>query len=102
MKLIQLTYYIGIHEEVFEILEAFDVTVLNRWPTVHGRISGKDPREGSHVWPGENSVVEFVVDDGVVDRVLDRVRKYNRQGGDRGIDANVYDVVQCVRADESE
>ncbi|MBD3368534.1 MAG: hypothetical protein GF405_10270 [Candidatus Eisenbacteria bacterium] len=101
MKLIQMTYYVGIHEEVLEILREFDVSVLNRWPGVHGRISGKDPREESHVWPGANSVVEFCIDDDRVDAVLERIRDYNRQGGDRGIDANVLDVVKCVRAEET-
>ena len=101
MKLIQMTYYVGIHEEVLEILHEFGVTTMNRWPAVHGCISGKDPREESHVWPGANSVVEFCVDDDRVDPLLDRIREYNRQGGDRGIDANVFDVVKCVRAKEA-
>ena len=98
MKQIQMTYYIGIHEEVLEILGEFDVTVLNRLPEVHGRISGKDPRDTSHVWPGANSLVAFVVDDDRVGPILQRIREYNRQGGDRGIDADVVDVVKSVRA----
>lgn len=101
MKLIRMTYYVGIHEEVQDILAEFGVTTFNRLPQVHGRISGRDPREESHVWPGTNSLVEFCVEDDRVDAVLDRVREYNRQGGDRGIDANVLDVMKCVRAEEA-
>jgi hypothetical protein len=102
MKLIQLTYYIGIHEEVVEMLDEFGISTFNRWPEVHGRISGRDPREESHVWPGTNSVIEFVTDDGMADGVLERIRQYNRHGGDRGIDANVLEVVKSVRAEEAD
>jgi hypothetical protein len=55
MKLILMTYYVGVHNEVMEILERLDVCTYTRWREVDGRVSCGEPRESSHVWPGSNS-----------------------------------------------
>ncbi len=100
MKLILLTYYIGVHDEVMELLGRHGVCTYTRWREVEGRISGGEPREGTHVWPGANSALMTVVDDGGVGGILAEIEAFNRRREGEGIDAYVLDIARRVVAGE--
>jgi hypothetical protein len=100
MKLILLTYYIGIHDEVMDLLGKHGVCTYTRWPEVEGRISCGEPREGTHVWPGANSALMTVVDDGAAGELLEEIEAFNRRREGEGLDAFVLDVAQRVMAGE--
>lgn len=55
MKLAFMTYYIGMHSGVRELLEQCDITSFTHWAEVTGRLSCGEPREGTDVWPGYNT-----------------------------------------------
>lgn len=98
MKMVLMIYYVGIHNELMEILAELGVCTHTRWREVEGRISCGDPREGSQVWPGTNSALMVVVEDGVVNSMLTRLEAFNRGRVGEGVDAYVLDVAQTMMA----
>ena len=51
MKLVFMTYYIGMHQDVREILAECGVVSYTHWDEVTGRLSCGVPRDGTDVWP---------------------------------------------------
>jgi hypothetical protein len=98
MKMILMVYYVGIHDEVMELLDELGVCTFTRWREVEGRISCGDPREGTQVWPGTNSALMVVVEARVADLLLRRLEEFNREREEEGVDAHVLDVAQTVMA----
>jgi hypothetical protein len=98
MKMVLLNYYVGMDDEVKDILTTLGVCTYTRFPEVEGRISCGEPRENSHVWPGSNSALFVVVDDGLADSLLQRIESFNAEASGEGIDAYVLDVLRSVVA----
>jgi hypothetical protein len=101
MKMILMVYYVGLHNELMDVLKDLGICTYTRWREVEGRISCGDPRDGSQVWPGTNSAVMVVVGDGEVDSFLARLDAFNRGREGEGVDAYVLDVARVVEAGKS-
>ena len=99
MKMVLLNYYVGVDDEVKEILTGLGICTFTRFPEVEGRISSGEPRDGSHVWPGSNSTLFVVVEDGVADSLARKVEEFNATAPGEGVDAYVLDVVRRVVAE---
>ena len=98
MKMILMVYYVGIHDEVMEMLADLGVSTYTRWAEVEGRISRGDPRDGTQVWPGTNSAVMVVVEDALADSLIRSLDGFNRGREGEGVDAYVLDVARAVTA----
>jgi hypothetical protein len=98
MNMVFLNYYVGIDDEVMEILTALGISTYTRFPEVEGRVSGGEPRERTHVWPGSNSTMLVVVEEGVADSLVRKVEEFNAAAFGEGIDAYVLDVSRSVVA----
>ena len=98
MKMVFLNYYVGIDDEVKEILTALAIRTCTRFPEVEGRLSHGEPRERTHVWPGSNSTMLVVVDEGVADSLVRKVEEFNAAALGEGIDAYVLDVTRSIVA----
>lgn len=98
MKLLLLNYYVGIHQEVMELLERVGVCTYTRWTDVEGRISCGEPRENSHVWPGTNSALMVVTEERVADDLIREIEALNKGSQDEGVDVYVLDVERAVTA----
>ncbi len=101
MKLVLMTYYVGVHDEVMEMLDKLGICTYTRWREVEGRISCGEPREGTHVWPGMNSALFVVVKKELAESLVSDIEEFNRQNTDQGIDAYVLDVARKVTAGEA-
>jgi hypothetical protein len=101
MKLVLLTYYVGVHREVMEMLEKLEICTYTRWREVEGRISCGEPREGTHVWPGMNSALFVVVKKELAESLISDIEAFNRENTDQGIDTYVLDVARKVTATEA-
>jgi nitrogen regulatory protein PII len=76
MKTIMIIYNQALTEKVEYMLEKLDIRGFTRWPTVWGTgTSDGEPRMGTHTWPEINSATMAVVNDDIVDKVLDKVKK---------------------------
>ena len=101
MKLVLLTYYVGVHREVMEMLDKLGICTYTRWREVEGRISCGEPREGTHVWPGMNSALFVVVEAEKANSLIAAIEDLNRRSDDQSIDAYVLDVARKVTAGEA-
>ncbi|MCK4408932.1 MAG: hypothetical protein KAW67_02535 [Candidatus Eisenbacteria sp.] len=98
MKMVFLNYYVGVDDEVKEILTALGVRAYTRFPETEGRTTCGEPREKTHVWPGSNSTMFVVVEEGVADSLVRKVEEFNAAAFGEGIDAYVLDVSRSVVA----
>lgn len=99
MKMVFMTYYVGMHRDVREILDACGITSFTHWDEVTGRLSCGDPREGTDVWPGYNSALQAVLREQTAEKLAAAIREYNAaQRGDERIDASFMTVESTIRA----
>jgi len=99
VKLVFMTYYVGMHQDVREILTACGITSYTHWDEVTGRLSCGEPREGSDVWPGYNSALQAVLREETAGKLDAAVREYNAaQRGDERIDAYFMEIQSVIRA----
>lgn len=98
MKMVIVNYYVGMDDEVKELLAELDICTFTRFPEVEGRISCGEPRENSHVWPGTNSTLLAVVDDAVAQNLVNKIETFNESAHGEGMDAYVLEVTGRVLA----
>jgi len=99
VKLVFMTYYVGMHRDVREILEECGITSFTHWAEVTGRLSCGEPREGSDVWPGYNTALQAVLREQTATKLESAIRKYNAaQRGDERIDAFFLEIQSAIRA----
>ena len=99
MKMVFMTYYIGMHRDVREILEKCGITSFTHWAEVTGRLSCGEPREGTDVWPGYNTALQAVLREQTAEKLTVAIHEYNAsQRGDERIDAFFLDVQSTIRA----
>jgi hypothetical protein len=99
MKMVFMTYYVGMHRDVGEILEECGITSFTHWAQVTGRLSCGEPREGTDVWPGYNTALQAVLREQTAQKLDAAIRKYNSsQRGDERIDAFFMPVESHIRA----
>lgn len=97
MKAILIVYNQALTERVEYMLDKLGVRGYTLWTNVHGRGS-KDgvPHLGTHVWPEINKSIITVVDDDMVDKILETVKKIDLINEEVGIRAFVWDVLKTV------
>ena len=98
MKLVLMTYYIGLHDELAGALSKLGVSRYTRWREVEGKCCRGDRHEGSQVWPGMNSALMVVVDADVARSILSELVVFNRGRKEEGVDAYVLDVAEVALA----
>ena len=99
MKLVFVTYYIGIDEEVRGLLRECGVASFTHWKQVTGRLSCGVPRGGTHTWPGYNTALQAVLQEETAKRLDAAIREYNAaQRGDERIDAYFLEIHSAIRA----
>lgn len=93
MKAVFIVYNQAHNEKVEFILDHFEISGYSEWNNMKGRGSrGGVPHLGTHTWPEINSATLTIVEDGMVDKLLDAVKKMDEQNTDVGARAFVWDV----------
>lgn len=99
MKLVFMTYYVGMHKDVRELLDECGVVSYTHWAQVTGRLSCGVPRDGTDVWPGYNTAVQAVLREETAEKVAAAIERFNEsQRGDERIDAYFVDLHSTIRA----
>ncbi len=76
MKAIFIAYNQAYNEEIVNLLEDCGQRGYTLWNEIGGRGSvDGEPHLGSHAWPTQNHAVLTVLDDALVPKVMDRLRK---------------------------
>jgi nitrogen regulatory protein PII len=97
MKAIMIIYNQAHTEKVEYLLDNLGIKGYSLWENVQGRgsVSGV-PHLGTHAWPEINKSVLTVVDDGLVDSVLENVKRIDVVNDEVGIRAFVWDIMKMV------
>lgn len=97
MKAILIIYNQAHTEKVEYILDRLDIRGYTQWPEVSGRGSfDGDPHMGTHTWPERNSATLTVVEDEMVDKVLENVKKLDAVNEEIGVRAFVWEILKRV------
>jgi len=97
MKAIMIIYNQANTEKIEYMLEKLGIRGYSLWENVQGRGTNTGvPHLGTHAWPEINKSVISVVEDNLVDRVLDAVKKIDAINEEVGIRAFVWDVLKTV------
>ncbi|HDZ41451.1 MAG TPA: hypothetical protein ENH59_07235 [Bacteroidetes bacterium] len=97
MKAVFIVYNQAHNEKVDFILDTFGIGGYSEWNNMKGRGSrGGVPHLGTHTWPEINSATLTIVEDDMVDKLLDAVRKMDELNSDVGARAFVWDVTAMV------
>ncbi len=84
-------------EKVEYMLDKLGIKGYTLWENVQGRGTNTGlPHLGTHAWPEINKSILAVVEDEVVDKVLDTVKKIDAINEEVGIRAFVWDVLKTV------
>lgn len=97
MKAIMIIYNQANTEKVEYMLDKLGIKGYSLWENVQGRGTKTGvPHLGTHAWPEINKSVLTVVEDEIVDKVLETVKKIDAINEEVGIRAFVWDVLKTV------
>jgi len=97
MKAIMIIYNQANTEKIEYLLDKLGVKGYTLWENVQGRGTNTGvPHLGTHTWPEINKSVLTVVEDGLVDKILDKIKKIDLINEDVGIRAFVWDIIKTV------
>ena len=92
MKMILITYYEAMDEDVMKVLSEADVHTYTKWAKVQGKGGASGPHLGSHVWPKENNVMAVGVEDQKAAEVMENIRDLRGQMRHEGVKAFLLPV----------
>lgn len=97
MKAVMIVYNHGITEEINEALEGFNIRGYTRFLNVHGQGTDKgEPHLGTHIWPSQNAVTLTVIKDEIVDPLLEKLQKIDKEAEEQGLHAFVWNIEKMV------
>jgi nitrogen regulatory protein PII len=97
MKAIMIIYNQANTEKIEYMLDKLGIKGYTLWENVQGRGTNTGvPHLGTHAWPEINKSVMTVVEDNLVDKVLDTVKKIDAINEEVGIRAFVWDILKTV------
>ena len=95
MKAIMIIFNQAHTEKVEYMLDKLEVKGFSLWEDVQGKGTETGvPHLGTHTWPEINKSVLTVVDDEIVDKILEKVKKIDAINTDVGIRAFVWDILK--------
>ena len=97
MKAVFIVYNQALTEKVEYMLDRLEIRGFTQWVDVCGRGSETgEPRMGTHTWPEMNSATLSMVEDGLVDTILEKVKKLDSVNEEVGVRVFVWDVLKSV------
>lgn len=92
MKMILITYNQALDEEVMSAMKESGLDNYTKWTGVLGKGSASGPHLATHVWPKANNVVAVATPDGVVELLLERIKKLRAELRHEGVKAFVLPI----------
>jgi nitrogen regulatory protein PII len=97
MKAIMIIYNQANSEKVEYMLDKLGIKGYSLWENVQGRGTTTGvPHLGTHAWPEINKSILTIVEDNLVEKVLETVKKIDAINEEVGIRAFVWDVLKTV------
>lgn len=97
MKAVMIIYNQAHTEKIEYLLDKLGIKGYSLWENVQGRgTSTGVPHLGTHAWPEINKSVLAVIEDDLVEKVLETVKKIDEINDEVGIRAFVWDVLKTI------
>jgi nitrogen regulatory protein PII len=97
MKSILIVYNQALTERVESLLDKLNIRGYTRFDDVKGRGSKTgEPHMGTHTWPAINSATICVVENEMVGKILQEVRKLEQKTEMQGIRAFSWNIEELV------
>jgi nitrogen regulatory protein PII len=97
MKAIMIIYNQANSEKVEYMFDKLGIRGYSLWENVQGRGTTTGvPHLGTHAWPEINKSILTIVEDNLVEKVLETVKKIDAINEEVGIRAFVWDVLKTV------
>ncbi len=97
MKAVMIIFNQAHTEKIEYMLDRLGINGYSLWENVQGRGTKTGvPHMGTHTWPEINKSVLTILEDDLVDKVLDTVKKIDAINEEVGIRAFVWDVLKSV------
>ncbi|MBI5968865.1 MAG: hypothetical protein HY882_13555 [Deltaproteobacteria bacterium] len=97
MKMVLISYYVGIEEEVMEVLSSLDIVGYTKWERALGRGKTSGPHLGTHIWPKTNAFLSVALEDGKASLLMEKVRVLKATPlGKEGIKAFLWPLEETV------
>jgi nitrogen regulatory protein PII len=97
MKAVMIIYNQAHTEKVEYMLEKLGIRGYSLWENVQGSGTRTGlPHLGTHTWPEINKSILTIIEDELVEKVLDTIKKIDAINEDVGIRAFVWDVLKTV------
>jgi nitrogen regulatory protein PII len=97
MKAIMIIYNQAHTERIEYMLEKLGINGYSLWENVQGRgTTDGVPHLGTHAWPEINKSLLAIVDEDLIEKILDVVKKIDNVNEEVGIRAFVWDILKSV------
>jgi nitrogen regulatory protein PII len=95
MKAVMIIYNQAHTERIEYMLDKLGIKGYSLWENVQGTGSSTGvPHLGTHAWPEINKSLLAIMDDDLVDKVLDKIKKIDAINEEVGIRAFVWDILK--------
>ncbi len=97
MKMVFIAYYVGLEDELMELLNSLAINEFTKWEKVLGQGQTSGPHLGTHIWPKTNALLALALNDQKVPPLLDKIK--NLKGsllGQEGIKAFIWPLEEIV------
>jgi nitrogen regulatory protein PII len=97
MKAVMIIYNQAHTEKVEYMIDKLGINGYSLWENVQGRGTKTGvPHLGTHTWPEINKSLLIIIEEELVDKVLDTVKKIDAINDEVGIRAFVWDILKTV------
>ena len=97
MKMVLISYYVGIEEELNEALSSLGIEGFTKWERVLGRGKTSGPHLGTHIWPKTNALLSIALEDTQASLLMQKVQGLKATPlGREGIKAFLWPIEKIV------
>lgn len=97
MKMVLISYYKGIEDELKEVFSSLGITGYTQWERVLGQGKTGGPHLGTHIWPKTNALLMVALEDQRALLLMEKVREIKATLlGKEGIKAFLWPLEEVI------
>ena len=97
MKMVLISYYLGIEEELTEALSSLGIEGYTKWERVLGRGKTSGPHLGTHIWPKTNALLSVAIENTQASLLMKKIQELKTTPlGKEGIKAFLWPLEEMV------
>jgi hypothetical protein len=95
--MVLISYYVGIEEELMELLSSLGIEGYTKWERALGRGRTSGPHLGTHIWPKTNALLSIALEDLQASQLIEKLQELKGTPlGREGIKAFLWPLEKMV------